>query len=61
MPELIAKCWQEKNVNFSVKYTVDSVINFPIKVSLQKINSADLSVFINGKSAYLTNYIREIF
>lgn len=44
---------KKKNVNVSAKYTVYSVINFAIKVSLQKTNSADLTVFLNGKRAYL--------
>ena len=32
---------KKKNANVSVKYTVGSVIIFPIKISLQKTSSAD--------------------
>ena len=32
---------KKKNANVSVKYTVDSVIIFPIKISLQKTGSAE--------------------
>ena len=33
--------FSNKNVNLSVKYTVDSVTIFPTKISLQKTSSAD--------------------